>query len=69
MTSEDRCSFCGKRRDQVRQLVAGQKIAEHHVFICNECVSLIATPVVEEHVDIGEFARRWPPLKIPRRDD
>jgi hypothetical protein len=42
MTNEDRCSFCGKRRDQLANLVAGQKIAGQHVFICNACVTLIA---------------------------
>jgi ATP-dependent protease Clp ATPase subunit len=36
MTADDRCSFCGKRRDQVAWLVAGQKA----VFICDECVRL-----------------------------
>jgi ATP-dependent protease Clp ATPase subunit len=29
------CSFCGKRRDEVRKLVSGPR-----VFICNECVVL-----------------------------
>jgi ATP-dependent Clp protease ATP-binding subunit ClpX len=38
MSAEDRCSFCGKRRDQVARLVAGQK----EVFICDECVALLA---------------------------
>ena len=38
MSSDDRCSFCGKRRDQVAWLVAGQK----QVFICDECARLIA---------------------------
>jgi ATP-dependent Clp protease ATP-binding subunit ClpX len=36
MNAEDRCSFCGKRRDQVAWLVAGQ----NQVFICDECVRL-----------------------------
>jgi hypothetical protein len=30
-----RCSFCGKRRDQVRRLIAGPG-----VYICDECVAL-----------------------------
>lgn len=38
MTAGDRCSFCGKPRDQVAWLVAGQK----DVFICDECVRLAA---------------------------
>ena len=38
MSASDRCSFCGKRRDQVAWFVAGQK----GVFICDECVALAA---------------------------
>ncbi len=30
-----RCSFCGKRQDQVRRLVAGPG-----VFICDLCIAL-----------------------------
>ena len=36
--SEDRavrCSFCGKRQDQVDRIIAG-----HSAYICNECVAL-----------------------------
>ena len=29
------CSFCGKREDQVKRLIAGPG-----VFICDECVDL-----------------------------
>jgi ATP-dependent protease Clp ATPase subunit len=32
---EERCNFCGKRRNQVRKLVAGPG-----VFICDQCVEL-----------------------------
>ncbi|MGH2492056.1 MAG: ClpX C4-type zinc finger protein [Candidatus Limnocylindria bacterium] len=55
MSSDDRCSFCGKRREQVAWLVAGQK----SVFICDECVRLAAQnfdPPVG--IDTGEAARR-----------
>jgi ATP-dependent protease Clp ATPase subunit len=52
LTTEDRCSFCGKRRDQVTKLVSGQKIADQHVYICNECVGLIS----------AEY-----PFKVPKR--
>jgi ATP-dependent Clp protease ATP-binding subunit ClpX len=31
-----RCSFCGKRQDQVKKLIAGPKL----VFICDDCVNL-----------------------------
>ncbi len=30
------CSFCGKRRDQTRRLIAGP----HGVYICAQCVAL-----------------------------
>jgi len=39
-----RCSFCGKRQDQVKRLVAGQ----HEVAICDECVSLCREIIDEE---------------------
>jgi ATP-dependent protease Clp ATPase subunit len=55
MSSEERCSFCGKRRDQVAWLLAGPK----QVFICDECVRLAAQkfdpPVV---IDTMPAARR-----------
>ena len=54
MTAEDRCSFCGKRRDQVAWLVAGQK----GVFICDECVALAAQNFDPPGVDQGPAARR-----------
>jgi len=31
-----RCSFCGKRQDQVKKLIAGPS----RVYICDECVAL-----------------------------
>jgi len=31
-----RCSFCGKRQDQVSRIIAGQG----NCYICNECVAL-----------------------------
>jgi len=34
-SGEMSCSFCGKRRHEVRRLIAGPT-----VFICNECVGL-----------------------------
>jgi ATP-dependent Clp protease ATP-binding subunit ClpX len=36
------CSFCGKRRDQVRKLIAGPG-----VWICNECVVLCVEILAE----------------------
>ena len=39
-----RCSFCGKRQDQVKKLVAGP----HGVAICDECVSLCREIIDDE---------------------
>jgi ATP-dependent protease Clp ATPase subunit len=54
MSAEDRCSFCGKRRDQIAWLVAGQK----GVFICDECVALAAQNFDPPVGDQGLAARR-----------
>ena len=35
VTTEMRCSFCGKSKDEVDKLIAGPG-----VFICNDCVGL-----------------------------
>lgn len=37
------CTFCGKRLDQVRCLIAGP----NHQFICDECVTLCVEIVRE----------------------
>ncbi len=52
-----RCSFCGKRRDEVEGVVAGGHRAE--VVICNECVDLCAEILAEER------ASREPPPSAP----
>ncbi len=36
------CSFCGKRRDQVRKLIAGPGVR-----ICDECVALCVEILAE----------------------
>jgi len=41
-----RCSFCGKRQDQVKKLVAGGAV--HGTYICDECVSLCNEIIREE---------------------
>ena len=33
-----RCSFCGKRQEQVGRIIAGP-----NVYICNECVELCSS--------------------------
>jgi ATP-dependent Clp protease ATP-binding subunit ClpX len=40
-----RCSFCGKRQEQVRKLIAGPTLA---VMICDECISLCKRIVDDE---------------------
>ncbi|MCC6899073.1 MAG: ClpX C4-type zinc finger protein [Polyangiaceae bacterium] len=54
----DRCSFCGKTREQVDRLIQGGKTARAEqppVFICDGCVKLcahvISEPVPERHHD------------------
>jgi len=39
-----RCSFCGKREDEVESMVAGR----WGVAICNECVDLCAEIIAEQ---------------------
>jgi ClpX C4-type zinc finger len=43
-TPDPSCSFCGKIRPEVLQLIAGPR-----VFICNECVQLCVRIVSIEH--------------------
>jgi ATP-dependent Clp protease ATP-binding subunit ClpX len=53
-----RCSFCGKRQDQVKKLIAGPT----PVFICDECVTL-CKEIVDE-----EFSGTPRPEPSPRRN-
>jgi len=43
--AEHRCSFCGKREDQVRKLIAGPTL---NIMICDACVSLCTEIIAEE---------------------
>ena len=54
--NEIRCSFCGKKQDQVMRIIAGP-----NVYICNECISLCDSilreemmPEVESELDLPE---------------
>ena len=38
-----RCSFCGKRQEQVGRIIAGP-----NVYICNECVELCSSILRDE---------------------
>jgi len=41
-----RCSFCGKRQDQVDRIIAGQGAS----YICNECVALCTSILGDEFI-------------------
>ena len=45
-----KCSFCGKRQDQVQKLVAGPG-----VYICNECIMLCHDIISEEMGEKRKF--------------
>ena len=57
-----RCSFCGKRRGEVKKLIAGP-----NVYICNECVELCREIVQEDMVNERQQGDRQAPLQqIPK---
>ena len=45
------CSFCGKTQDQVRRLIAGPG-----VYICDECVQICNSIILDELAKMGEPA-------------
>ncbi len=49
------CSFCGKRQDEVRKLIAGPT-----VYICDECVALC--------MQVLGYQGRLPKLPKPKAD-
>ena len=54
MAKEDRnvrCSFCGKKQDQVERLIAGQG-----AYICNECVELCVSILGDEYTSQEQAA-------------
>ena len=50
-----RCSFCGKRQEQVNRIIAGP-----NVYICNECVDLCAS-ILRDEMHTGTT----PELELP----
>ena len=71
-----RCSFCGKRQDQVDRIIAGQGAS----YICNECVSLCTSILGYEFVPMKivqteksdlaiDFGRLPKPIEIKRALD
>jgi ATP-dependent Clp protease ATP-binding subunit ClpX len=58
-----RCSFCGKRQDQVERVIAGP-----NVFICNECVELCNSIIHEgmmPELDLDNEAAFAVPDRLP----
>ena len=55
-----RCSFCGKRQEQVKRMMSGP----NNVYICNECVDLCNSLIRE---DLYEIENRFShdPEKLP----
>ncbi len=45
-----RCSFCGKRKEEVRKLIAGP----NNTFICDECVE-ICSEIIEEEFEYDDY--------------
>ena len=52
------CSFCGKDRDQVSKMVAGQD-----VYICDECIELCHSILTKDAATEQKLK-----LKIPYRE-
>ena len=51
-SGEIRCSFCNKKQDQVKKLIAGPA----GVYICDECVDICADIIEEEFEDEPEIS-------------
>ncbi|MGE4485605.1 MAG: ATP-dependent Clp protease ATP-binding subunit ClpX [Oscillospiraceae bacterium] len=62
-----RCSFCGKRQDQVERIIAGQSS-----YICNECVKLCNSILSDEYIPVDTVrSERAPGItgKLPKPAD
>ena len=55
--NEIKCSFCGKKQEQVKRIIAGP-----NVYICNECVSLCESILRDEMMPESE-----PDFQLPDR--
>ena len=54
------CSFCGRRQDQVKRLIAG-----NGVYICDQCVNLCSDIIAKELANMDEEGRS-PELMTPK---
>lgn len=55
------CSFCGKDRNQVDQMVEGPEFHGYNLYICNECVDTTAKVLAKEEVEVVSTRKK----KIP----
>ncbi len=55
-----RCSFCGKRQEQVKRMMSGP----NNVYICNECVEL-CNSIIHEDLYETDASFRHDPEKLP----
>lgn len=56
-----KCSFCDKRQDEVKKLIAGPK-----VFICNECVEL-CEDIIHEEIDNIDHSNKLDGMPTPSK--
>ena len=47
------CSYCGKSRHQVEQMVEGPEFGGKNIYICNECVDITYNILHTEEVDVS----------------
>jgi len=59
MTGTMYCSFCGKTRHEVKQLIAGPK-----VFICDQCVNMLHEILEEKTGNPDPAAKRAREIKL-----
>ncbi len=55
------CSFCGKYQKEVEQLIAGPA-----VYICDECIQLMAEIIEEESAKVGQSVNTLMKLASPK---
>ncbi len=60
--SDIRCSFCGKRQERVRRVIAGPD----GVFICNECVALCNQIIDEQERGSGQRPTATRPRRLQK---
>ena len=54
------CSFCGKGRNEVDQMVEGPTLGGNNIYICNECVDVSYDILHKEAIDIKKKKEKIP---------